>query len=805
MSKMDHLSTSSFQTHIKNFILAAKKYSNCRDDPSSNGLLCALKILGQPSDQFLLNVAGTLEQEFFINLYELMNEINDNSEIIWAAINVLQVIIKQEFTEPSIIHKYNFTLILTKVLKDQLSLDRKIKVLKLLQELTYGQKTQWQESYLPELISLLVKWISNNDKDLVSFSLGVLVNVCCKNKLAMFTLVKCTDSKSFMRLLLKIQSNNIFIRVQVYKLLLVLEQVSGQVPHVDVNHFIDVTFAVLEEGLKLQNVCVLRHVVDFFVDICDHSHWKDSVVTYSNYKSKLTSLLQIMKNAENRDSFQNGNNTTLQCVHLVLQFIHYVIQLKIGIADILYPDIILHISYWAQFDELCTITLPILQSITYDIRNRNSSIELNLLNSVNSKLEQSLNVLFNLFDNNSNLEISCNNKTWEKYTVCFRLLQEMLKLRNLYEKIDDKLNCSSLQLLFHSLMLVDIKIPCNLENIQFVYVEALCLLSDLVNKNPKWMSLYSEVLNQKHVYYILAFVIYNGSKKMKQRVLDLITKFSQQSTLMLSECLEELNQIPQKQINSYSSDIEMKPLCTLAQENQIQTYINQLDNMFTCDNIQNVTTSRVIQLYQSKVNLIQHSESWLKQSLNNASKEITHLNHKIVGLHNESSQLHHILLESHQSIDALTMENNELKYKFNKLTEQLSIANNNLANLTQNYESKRQMIKEQDETIKKIEKQLEELHIESTRMREDLLNQLQNEKMETKKQVSNLEQQLTEKQCFINEKVEEIDSKKSLIKNLENNISDREKDINDLRKQLEEQHRVREMISQMLAATSSKP
>jgi len=43
------------------------------------------------------------------------------------------------------------------------------------------------------------------------------------------------------------------------------------------------------------------------------------------------------------------------------------------------------------------------------------------------------------------------------------------------------------------------------------------------------------------------------------------------------------------------------------------------------------------------------------------------------------------------------------------------------------------------------------------------------------------------------------------IRNLENIGLEKDKDIIELRKQLQEQHRVREMISQMLAATSSKP
>lgn len=146
--------------------------------------------------------------------------------------------------------------------------------------MTYGVKLQWQEGYLSELIVLLVKWISCEDKDLISYSLGVLLNVCCKNKFAMFTLVKYTNSKSFMRLLLKLQLDDIFIKIQVCKLLLILEQVSGQVPHDDVNNLVDITFIVLEEGLKQKNLFILHHTIDFFVDISEHLHWKNSVLQY---------------------------------------------------------------------------------------------------------------------------------------------------------------------------------------------------------------------------------------------------------------------------------------------------------------------------------------------------------------------------------------------------------------------------------------------------------------------------------------------------------------------------------------------
>lgn len=71
-------------------------------------------------------------QEFYINLYALMNNTNDESHLMWAAINVLQFIIKQGFFYKSNLNDYKFSLILKKLLKDKLSMDKRIKILKLL-------------------------------------------------------------------------------------------------------------------------------------------------------------------------------------------------------------------------------------------------------------------------------------------------------------------------------------------------------------------------------------------------------------------------------------------------------------------------------------------------------------------------------------------------------------------------------------------------------------------------------------------------------------------------------------------------
>lgn len=76
---------------------------------------------------------------------------------------------------------------------------------------------------------------------------------------------------------------------------------------------------------------------------------------------------------------------------------------------------------------------------------------------------------------------------------------------------------------------------------------------------------------------------------------------------------------------------------------------------------------------------MKQTEVWLKKSLYNASEEITKLNYEKTCLNNESMQLNQMLLNNHQTIDELTVENSEVKQKLNDITVQFSMTTNNFA------------------------------------------------------------------------------------------------------------------------------
>jgi len=85
------------------------------------------------------------------------------------------------------------------------------------------------------------------------------------------------------------------------------------------------------------------------------------------------------------------------------------------------------------------------------------------------------------------------------------------------------------------------------------------------------------------------------------------------------------------------------------------------------------------------MNTLRQTEMWLKQSLDNASEEITRLNYRIVCLNSESMQLNQMLLNNHKEIEELTIENENLKKKLNDTTEQFTTTSNNFAKVTNSF------------------------------------------------------------------------------------------------------------------------
>lgn len=53
----------------------------------------------------------------------------------------------------------------------------------------------------------LTRWVESEEEEIVTLSLGVLVNLCYKNLPAVYTLSRCVDIKKFVRICMPLKVN----------------------------------------------------------------------------------------------------------------------------------------------------------------------------------------------------------------------------------------------------------------------------------------------------------------------------------------------------------------------------------------------------------------------------------------------------------------------------------------------------------------------------------------------------------------------------------------------------------------------
>lgn len=140
-----------------------------------------------------------------MSLHELMCGLESRSTLLWGGVNVLQQACRNRAAHFALIHTYHFLPILSRFLGDQLTREKKVRLLTLIQELTYGIRITWQEPHVPHLIAIMVKWIQSGEQNIVNLSLGILINLCYKNLPAIYTLMRCVDTKAFMRTVMSME------------------------------------------------------------------------------------------------------------------------------------------------------------------------------------------------------------------------------------------------------------------------------------------------------------------------------------------------------------------------------------------------------------------------------------------------------------------------------------------------------------------------------------------------------------------------------------------------------------------------
>ena len=67
---------------------------------------------------------------------------------------------------------------------------------------------------------------------------------------------------------------------QVCKLLIILENIAGEIPDTDILNFVNVSFSTIGDAFKSKDVFLLKHMVDFFKDVQSNPHSREVLHTY---------------------------------------------------------------------------------------------------------------------------------------------------------------------------------------------------------------------------------------------------------------------------------------------------------------------------------------------------------------------------------------------------------------------------------------------------------------------------------------------------------------------------------------------
>ncbi|KAL1130561.1 hypothetical protein AAG570_011807 [Ranatra chinensis] len=325
-----------------------------------------------------------------------MVNVDAQSNLIWSALGVLQEACHNPEARNALIHTYKFGPVLTRLLSVQFTSEKRLRILNLLQDLTYGIRISWQEAHLPQLISMLTKWITGDDAELIPVSVGILVNLCYKNLPAVYTLMRAVDIKKFLKIILKLQKNNDHLRVQICKLLIILECVSGGVPDSEINTYVRTTCPTLIEGLRNRNASLMRHVVDFYKEILDNAKVSHILTSYPSYLTDLGGIIEILQSEE--------STMNTDCLVIIFDFFICVIGLAKTDLEPLFPQLLNFTLRWVRTDGVSTTALNLLTTIitqlsTLHLQTNSNNTADSVFEILDKQLDVSLQNSSQIFNN----------------------------------------------------------------------------------------------------------------------------------------------------------------------------------------------------------------------------------------------------------------------------------------------------------------------------------------------------------------------------------------------------------------------
>ncbi|CAH2097776.1 unnamed protein product [Euphydryas editha] len=798
--------------NLKAFVNAAREFEATHSESAINMMTRYLGLIASSCDLSIFSPGRSEVCAFFSSLWRVMR---DGRGPHWAGIAVLARASVEPSARHALTHTYKFMPILSQLLSDTISNDKKIKLLSVMQDISYGIKISWQESYLTGLMKQLTDWILQpmtepQHRTIGHKSLTVLVNVCYGNLPAIYALMRTVDTKDFVVHLISLKDGG-YGGVEVCRLLLCLSsgtRGSAAIRQPDIHSYLCCTMRTFNKAIMERDATQLLHAYTFINDLYTDNNLRSFVLTYSHFSSALQESLPKVDDLckVTPDDLDEPENL-ISCLQNVLKFLTVLVNLDLYSLRCHNCQLVL---LCMKSSRLCLPeSLELFAAIISQYRDEGV-----LPKELTSVVIDGLPALLVP----PSLEPGKVGLQW------LQVVGALCELSETQERVLQEVTPDSFEdTLYSVLQYTSQNGTVGMETAQQSVVLACRSGLTLAPLSKQWESAFNRMLAHHQVRKLLCVTLTSNNGSRRRQILQLIKHHyfpSDQMNQIFGESLQSVSEV-ESSAPSPRGDACSGERLAPAQERQLDRLVAQLSDALQAGKISDIATSSVMELYGYKMTCLEHRLHSHSVALQGATEHMASLQHSLALLQATNSAQQDVLYTTQ-------MQNEKHKKAIEDLHKQLEDAETTLKGFRAKLAAERLDKENQKEILQKefrtqltniedeikvrereAEERFKQLESDNRALQKKLEqqtnknNELAGVLIKFEERVKQRDKKLEEAAASDSSLRRELEQRDNMIKQLEKTVVERENRLYQVTTQLEEMKRVQEMVAKLMSKSSS--
>ncbi|CAH2057311.1 unnamed protein product, partial [Iphiclides podalirius] len=803
--------------NLKAFVTAAREFEATHSESAINLMTRYLGLIASSCDLSIFSPGRSEVCAFFSSLWRVMS---DSRGPHWAGVAVLARAAIEPSARYALTHTYKFMPILARLLSNVISNDKKIKLLSVMQDISYGIKISWQESYLTELMKQLTDWIVQpmmepQHRTIGHKSLTVLVNVCYGNLPAIYALMRTVDTKEFVVHLINLKDGG-YGGVEVCRLLLCLSGATrgaAATRPTDVHSYLCCTMRTFKKAIIDRDATQLLHAYTFINDLCADNNLRGYVLTYPNFNSALNDTLKDTEDLCISTADDTGEpENTGSCLQNTLRFLTVLVNLDLYTLRCHHCQMI---CLCIKASRICLPeSLELFAAIISQYREE-GRLPQELISVVNDGLPGLL-VPPALEPGKSGLQ-------W------LQVLGALCESSETQECVMQEVTPDSFEdTLYSVLQYTSQNGPVGVEASQQAVIVSCRTALTLAPLSREWEAALNRLLAHHQVRKLLCGCLTSNNGVRRKQVLQLVKHHYFPSDQMNQVFGDTLHNVSDTSVDSLSPRAETETevswvaqRLTPGQEHAIDALISKLNDALHSDKISDIATSSVMELYGYKMSCLEQRLHSHSVALQGATDHMASLQHALALLQATNSSQQDVLYTTQ-------MQNEKHRKTIEDLHKQLEDAEVTLRGFRAKLAAERLDKENQKDNLRKeFRAEIANVENEMRRREKEAEDRLKQAEADYKALQKKLEQQASKNSELAgvlikfeervkqrDKKLEEaaasdgalrreLEQKDNVIKQLEKTVVERENRLYQVTTQLEEMKRVQEMVAKLMSKSSS--